>query len=322
MEDFMKKTFFVLCLLILTSVLFANSDNFSITADFAYYPKSTPVTNSENAWFAPIKGIYSSVECRVIGKYNYIISTPFGTNPLVSGNNLNLGLALELTPVTITPEVSLCFTPVAFLKFTTSGRIGTGWNFIGNMGIGKLDSPKNGYVSVPSFQNWYYEFKFSSLFQFDLGVVISGDWTHVVTLASYDVIYNGQTSAKEGEPWYWQAGGEYFNGWKYYSNIIVGYQMPLVLQTVGVQFEFSGYFDGVKVNAPYKDWNPYFTKIAINPVMILEFTENQALTIQFNFSSRRGFAVEKGDSKTYLDFDYVGREWYVNRIAFSYTIKL
>ena len=54
--------------------------------------------------------------------------------------------------------------------------------------------------------------------------------------------------------------------------------------------------------------------------MILEFTENQALTIQYNFSSRRGFAVEKGDSKTYLDLDYVGREWYFSRIAFSYTI--
>lgn len=318
----MKKIFVFLFFIFCVFNLFAYSGDFSITSDVAFYPKTTPMAKTKESWFAPITGFYSSLEARIIGKYNYVIPTPFGDNPLVSGNNLNFGVAVELSPVTVAPQFSLSFTPVAFLNFTASGRFGTGWDFIGNVGIGKFDEINRCFISLSPCGAMFYEFKFSSLFQFDLAAVLPGEWNHVVTLATYDIIYNGVTGSEFGNPFYWQAGGEHFNGWKYYSNIILGYQMPLILQTVGVQFEFSGYYNSLVVNPVFEKWNANFTKVSINPVAILQFNEKNALTIQISFSSRRGFSTEKGNEKTNFYLDYTGREWYFNRIALSYTMKL
>lgn len=321
----MKRILALFCFVVLSFSLFANSDNFSITTDFAYYPKSEPVAKegSDVNRFAPLSGVYSGLEFRVVGKYNYIIPTPFGSNPLVKGNNLNLSCAFELTPVSIAPQFSVSFTPIAFLNFSASAKFATGWEFIGIKGMGEYVSNQDGYKNLTPFKNYFYEYKFSSLFQFDLGAIVPGDWTHVVTMATYDVIYKGLTGIDTSKPWIWQGTGEGFNGWNYNSTVVLGYQMPLILQTVGLQFEFSGYYSDSNIDKSFKKWNPTFMKIAINPICILKFNEKHALTIQLGFSSRRGFSSEKSsDDKTNFALDYNGREWFFNRIAFSYAVKL
>ena len=296
---------------------------FSLTADFAYYPKAAPVAvgspDDGLSRFAPSTHIYSGVEARVTGKYSYVIPTPFGDNPLVKGNNVTLTPALELTPVSLAPQFFVSFTPIAFLRFTASAQVGTGWEFIGIQGMGELDNAVDGYDSLTPFKHYFYEFKWSNLFQFDLGAVLPGDWTHVVMQASYDIMYTGLSGVSSGTPWIWQASGEKVTGWNYYSNIIVGYQMPLVLQTVGCQFELSGYYDKHSFDSVFSDWNPTFMKVCINPVFILQFTKKDALTIQFRFASRRGFSEKAGDAKTAFALDYNGREWFFDRIALSYN---
>ena len=137
--------------------------------------------------------------------------------------------------------------------------------------------------------------------------------------ASYDILYTGLTGVENGTPWIWQASGEKANGLNYYSQIILGYQMPLVLQTVGLQFELSGYYDEASFDAEYSKWNSDFMRVNINPICILKFNENHALTIQTRFSSRRGFSSDKGSSATNFNLDYNGREWWFERIAFSYA---
>lgn len=321
----MKKILVLFCVSLISVCLFAveTDTSFSIVSDFAYYPKSSPVAmglpQDDVSRFAPLDGFYSAVEARVTGKMDYKILTPFGDNPLVKGNNVTISPALEISPVTIMPQLFVSFTPIAFLKFTTSAKIGTGWDFIGIKGMGDLDSAENGYKSLTPFKNYFYEFRLSNLFQFDVGAIVPGDWTHVVMQASYDILYTGLTGVDNGTPWIWQASGEKANGWNYYSQIILGYQMPLVLQTVGLQFELSGYYDEASFDAEYSKWNSDFMRVNINPICILKFNENHALTIQTRFSSRRGFSSDKGSSATNFNLDYNGREWWFERIAFSYA---
>ena len=95
--------------------------------------------------------------------------------------------------------------------------------------------------------------------------------------------------------------------------------MPLVLQTVGLQFELSGYYDSSSFDVEYANWNPEFMRVNINPICILKFNDKHALTIQTRFSSRRGFSADKGESATNFNLDYNGREWWFERIAFSYS---
>lgn len=321
----MKKLIFTLCCLLLIFNVFANeaTHNFSVTTDVAIYPKNKPVVtgsnNSDISRFAPTTGLYNNLEARVVGKYTYKIPTPFGDNPLVKGNNLQLFTTLELSPISVAPQIGVTFVPIAFLNFSASAKIGTAWNIFGFRGFAELDSFENGYKNLDNFSEMLYEFKFSNLFQFDLGAIIPGDWTHVVTMATYDIIYTGLTGIESGEAWLYQSTGERITGWNYYSNIILGYQMPLVLQTVGVQFEFSGYYNNDVLNPEYQDWNPSFTKICINPVCILKFNEKNALTIQTSFASRRGFSESAGTDATNFNLNYNGREWYFNRIAFSFA---
>ena len=323
----MKKIIFLLLILLLITVgVFAQSEaetKFYLVTDFAYYPKSSPVVmgspEDDVSRFAFIDGFYSGVEARVTAKMDYKIPTPFGTNGLVKGNNVTITPALELSPVTIMPQLAVAFTPIAFLKFTASAKIGTGWELIGIKGMGILDSAETGYVSLNPFENYFYEFRFTNLFQFDLGAIIPGDWTHVVTQATYEIMYTGLTGVENGTPWLWQASGEKANGWNYYSQIILGYQMPLVLQTVGLQFEISGYYNESSFDAKYVEWNPAFMRVNINPICILKFNDKHSLTIQSRFSSRRGFSSGAGDDATNFNLNYNGREWWFERVALSYS---
>ena len=320
----MKKIIFLLVISLVTFGVFAEAETkFYLVTDFAYYPKSSPVVmgspEDDVSRFAFIDGFYSGVEARVTAKMDYKIPTPFGTNGLVKGNNVTITPALELSPVTIMPQLAVAFTPIAFLKFTASGKIGTGWELIGIKGMGILDSAETGYVSLNPFENYFYEFRFTNLFQFDLGAIIPGDWTHVVTQATYEILYTGLTGVENGTPWIWQASGEKANGWNYYSQIILGYQMPLVLQTVGLQFEISGYYDQASFAPVYVEWNPTFTRVNINPICILKFNDKHSLTIQSRFSSRRGFSSSAGNDATNFRLNYNGREWWFERVALSYS---
>lgn len=321
----MKKFFIFICCCFFALSVFANepSHHFAVTADFAFYPESSPVAvgsdQDDIIRFAPITGVYEKLEARVVAKYTYKIPTPFSDNPLVKGNNVQLSTFLEMTPISVAPEFKVTFVPIAFLNFSAGAKVGSAWNMMGLKGLGVLESNEAGYANANSFSKMFYEFKFSNLFQFDLGAIIPGDWTHVVTQATYDIMYTGLTGMSKGNTWLYQGTGEKFIGWNYYSNIILGYQMPLVLQTVGVQFEFSGYYKNNVFNPEYMEWNPSFSKICINPVIILKFNEKNALTIQTSFASRRGYSESAGDDKTDFNLNYNGREWHFNRVALSYT---
>ena len=316
----------LLCLVL--GVMWSQSEefgtgNFVLGIDGAYYPKSDKVSGGNH--FAPVTGPFSAFELRAIGTYNYVIPVPFSDHPLVRGNTLTLSPSLEFTPISLAPQFTVAFSPVAFLIFYGGGKIGTGWNldFIGAKGLAVYNETTQVYDSVTPFASYMHQWYLEGLFQFDLAAVLPGEWNHVVTQARYKFLYEGLWNA--GGPqefWRWQGTIEKATGWQYLSSVVVGYQMPLVLDMVALQFEFEGYFDKHDFPDWAQEWNPTFMKVGISPVLSFKFNEKNSLLVQFRFRSRRSFTEEVLADNHDFYYTYAGREWFFDRIGFSYTMKL
>lgn len=296
-----------------------------LTTDFAYYPKSDFVNGDTH--FAPITGIYSGLEGRVAGNLDYKIPVPLGEHWLLKDSNIVLSAKLELTPVSIKPGASVSFTPLPFLVFSTGFNAGTGWNLLGLQGMAYLstnDKKELVYKDYSPFGTYYLNWYAQGTFQFDTGAIFSGDWTHVQIMYTYQVSYEALTAAKKGEIWMWQCSGNRVNGWSEYQSIILAYQMPLVLSRIGVLTEIYGHYKDSdfepdsKVN-PYRNYNGSFRGISISPLMQFTLGPKDTLTALAGFSSRRSFKEAHTESIKEPFLTYSGREWYFNRIAFSWS---
>lgn len=316
--------FFAFCLCVFAQNPGVKTDSaFSVGADFAYYPKSDKLPGSLH--FSPVTGAFSGLEFRVVPSYSYTIFTPFSNNSLVSGNNVKIKAALELSPVSVCPSVSVSFTPIAFLVFSVGSKIGSGWTFapMNVNGMASYDFSTHSYKALSPFSSLYHSVWFEGLFQFDLAAIKPGEWNHVVFVASCKPFYEGISEGGEnGTPWLWQGSGENVNAWQYYSNIILAYQMPLIVQTVGVQTELESFYQTDSFAPQYASWNPTFTTVSINPLVNLQFSKNHNLIIQLGFSSRRSFTSDSSSADNDLQKNFEGREWYFKRLALSYSFLL
>lgn len=323
----------ILCLCIFTAVcglgttqetgIGPGAGSFVLGVDAAYYPKTDKVAGDTH--FAPLTGAYSAFELRGTGTYHYVIPVPFSNHPLLRGNTLTLSPAVELTPVSLSPKFDVAFSPIAFLVFYAGGRIGTGWDLapMGVKGLAVFDENSKEYESVVPFASYMYQWYLEGLFQFDLAAVLPGEWNHVVTQTRYKFLYEGLWNAGgHQEFWRWQGTAEKASGWQYQASVVVGYQMPLLLQLVGVQVEFEGYFDCHDFPDWAQQWEPTFMKVGISPVMNLQFNDKHSLMMQFRFRSRRSFSTEvQSDTHDFFSA-YTGREWFFDRIGLSYTCRL
>lgn len=291
----------------------------SLSVDFAYYPKSDFIAGGPSH-FAPLTGAYSGLEGRVKGSLNYTIPTPLGENWLLSSANLGVQLNLELTPVSIAPESKISFTPLPFLVFETGAKLGTGWNLAGLQGMAVYDGDE-GYNDLIPFNCWFAKFYVQGTFQFDTGALVPGDWTHLQFMYTYQAYYAGLSSVRDGEIWEWQCSINKTNGWQNYQNIVLAYQMPLTLSRIGVLTEIDGHYKNDCNMSDYEYYNGTFKAISISPLMQFTLPKNQNLTILLGFSSRRSFTEPHVDSKIEPQLTYAGREWYFNRIAFSWSMS-
>jgi len=311
---------------LLCAVGFAHAEekspwDFSIVVDFAYYPKSDFIVGNGDDHFSAVSGVYSGVEARVTGAAGYTIPVPFSDNPLVSGNRVHVYGKFELSPVSMMPAFGVSFSPIAFLDFNAGASIAAGWNFdlLGIQGIAVWNHADQEYKSLV-FESALVQAWFQGTFMFDLAALMPGDWNHVVTMNTFKVHYSGLThGGEDGNPWLYHGSGEQANGLKYYASFLLGYQMPLALQTVALQAELEGHFDGRNdYDEIYHGMRPDFMTIHISPVAILKFTEKDELTLQFRFSSRQSFTEEYDTGADRFVLTYAGRQWYFNRIALSY----
>ena len=289
----------------------------------AYYFKSDYVSGGDH--FAPITGLFNSFELKTTFNAECSIPAPLGKHFLLKDSNVRIKTAFELCPVTVRPLVSVSFTPLPFLVFSTGASIGTGWSAFGFKGLCKLD--ENGKISKKSikyenltpFGNYYYDFWFSGLFQFDTGAIFPGDWTHAVMQASYTVSYVGVTGVDDGKIWLWQLVGNNCNGWRYTANFVLGYQMPLPLSMIAVNTDVYALFNSDDYGIYSSSYNGDFTNVTIRPMLKFDFSKKDSLFVLFEFKKRRSFEEEHSESKEEIFLTYSGAEWFFNRFAFSWT---
>lgn len=312
-----KKSFlfiFVTFLAFFASAQEKNEFSKGLNVDFTYHPHASYVSGKSH--YAPLTGIYESVEFRIIGNVDYKIPTPLGEHWLLKDSYFMMQANCELTPVTIKPGIHFEFCPLPFLVFSAGAQIGTGWDFIGITGIGKYNGVDS-YSSYKPFEALFLKWYLQGTFQFDTGAIWKGEWSHIQLMYTYQVYYEGLSNVENGDLWMWQGGGNKANGLCNYQSLILAYQMPLLVSRVGFLFEYEGHYNDsdYSKNSNYKG---DFVSLSIGPMCQLSFTQNDVLTLVLHFKSRRSFVENHTKEVEEPNLTYDGREWFFNRIIFSY----
>jgi len=257
---------------------------------------------------------------------NHTIRVPFlvGRGSLTSGNNVSFSITGSLSPVSARLEGEATLTPIAFLNVYAGAMAATGWDIGLFNGMG-LNADGSGVPESASLQGAVLKSWIGGTFQFDLAALLPGDWTHVVTLLSPRLQYAWFSGAERGQAWMFEADiGENFNGWKLLGSYFLGYQMPLVLNTVGVLLQTEQNLGYVRDLSPLAGggWASDFLLITIAPVLNFKLSERSSLAALFQFRRERLYT---SDSMFYAYFEnrnYSGVYWDFYRIAFSYSLKL
>lgn len=130
-------------------------------------PPDSPVWNSSNSlelFGALGPGGYASIIQKA--------GTSFVDNPLFP-LSIDLTAAGTVSPVTVDGKFDLIFTPAAFLVFNAGGFIGTGWP------LPALNAQGAVYQDGGITNGLVWSINGSATFQFDLAVVVPGDWNHL-----------------------------------------------------------------------------------------------------------------------------------------------
>ena len=245
-----------------------------------------------------------------------------GDNPLTKDNNLAIDLSTELSPVSINENFKLTLTPIAFLTFDAGMGFGTGWD-IGFVGLGIRDSIGN--VEPQDFGGLVYRTWFEGTFQFDLAALWPGDWHHIVAVVNDKIEYQGYTGAANGTPWIWEADdGMDFNGWQLYGSYFLGYQMPLVLDTVGLLLQTQGYLGSVASMSAGSSggWGSDFTQLTFGPLLDLTIDKKSTIAILPQFQTGLRWTAQTEWLTDFTKRQYQEAYLYFYRIAFDYNLKL
>jgi hypothetical protein len=255
------------------------------------------------------------------------IRVPFlvGSGALTSGNNVTFSFTGALSPVSTRLETRVNFTPIAFLDFFAGAMAGTGWDIGLFNGMG-LNADGTGNPESASFQGVVTKSWIGGTFQFDLAAVVPGDWMHVVTLISPKLQYAWFSGAEKAEAWMWEADeGENFNGFMFFGTYFLGYQPPLVLDTVGLLVETEqnlGYVKDLDAEEG-TDWGSEYVQITVSPVFSFTLSESSSLAVLFQF--RRERLYDESDDSIFANYfrnrNQIGTYWDFYRIAFSYGLR-
>jgi hypothetical protein len=213
---------------------------------------------------------------------------------LFAGNNLELRLSQELSPVSANLVFESVLTPIAFLQFNAGAHIGTGWDFFGiGNGFGRNtplnDGSHNSVITRENLAALMYKFKFGGKFQFDLAALVPGDWNHIVALTYHEFWYRGIAGVADSQYWLYEDGaGEEKNGWNYYGNYVIGYQMPIFLQTVALLLET----DKCLYSTPGGSvWGEDLMRLNFGPLLNFKITEQFSIAALVQFKTKRNFTA-------------------------------
>jgi hypothetical protein len=229
-----------------------------------------------------------------------------------------------LTPVSTRLELETTLTPIAILNVYAGTMFGTGWDIRLFNGMG-LNTDGSGVPEPSSLRGLVVKLWTGGTFQFDLGALVPGEWTHLVAFVRPKLQYACFSRAEKREAWMFEAdSGENFNGYELLCTYFLGYQMPLILDTVGVLLETRQNLGYVKDLSTMNSggWGSDFVWITIGPVLNFALSEKSSLSVLIQF--RRGRLYDEPDifANYYKNRDYIGTYWDLSRIAFSYSLSL
>lgn len=185
-----------------------------------------------------------SIEAKAEAAYQVKIPMLVGEGPLMSGNNLKLKTQIGVSPIAASATLDAVLTPIAVLEISLGGGAGTGWDF-SLMDLSGLKIASGGIgtaLTSDQLAGTYYMGRVGAAFQFDTGAILKGDWTSVVIRAYQELNYKGYSGASDTTTaWEFENGGAMVNGFNYKGEYILGYQMPLIVNLIGVQLETYAY---------------------------------------------------------------------------------
>ena len=247
-----------------------------------------------------------------------------GDDPLLSGNSMRGKFSLEMSPVSMNVVGQLSLTPVAFLVFDAGAGIGTGWTLgpLRGLGINPAGNVADD-IDLTPFGGAVWRAWGAGTFQFDLATIASGEWNHVVFMATAKVEYKADTGAETGEAWLWEADdGENFNGAKYYGTYVLAYQMPLVINLAGILVESEEWLGEPRGFSPMDEagaWGSDFRIWQIGTVTNFSLGANDSLAVLVQFKRKADYTDATTRLRDFRTRDYEGAYWFFNRVAFSYT---
>jgi hypothetical protein len=255
------------------------------------------------------------------------IKVPFmqGTEALTSGNNILYSFKGTFSPVSLQAITTATFTPLAFLNMQAGSSIGAGWNAGFSNGLG-LNIDGTGTASEDSLKGIVFESWFSGTFQFDLGALIPGKWTHILLAVTSKLAYKHYSAASADEPWLFQAdAGENFNGFSYFGTYILGYKLPYKADTIAFLIETEQMLFNNSNRSPMDSiagWGSDFVKTTFGPLVNIQLSDTSSIIILIQFAREKSFTDNTIFNNYFINRDYNGSYIDLQRIAFSYTMEI
>lgn len=249
-----------------------------------------------------------------------------GNSMLTTDNNLLLTTVIDLSPVSANASLEARLSPLAFLQLVSGASIGSGWNIPIADGLGKniRINEHDADLVGDAFDGFVWSAKAGVLVQFDLAALFPGEWTHLVFQSYHAGQYRALSSADSNESWLYEAdSGENRNGWNYYGNYFIGYQMPFKLDLVGILFEEEQYLYDTEAG---ELWGDDVSRWNIGPMFNFTLTERISMALLIQWHTVRNFTEATEDYGFYqdrrIDHDETRRlEFYRAILNATYVLK-
>jgi len=226
-----------------------------------------------------------------------------GDNALTQDNNIKFALGGEITPVSLNGLFKTVLTPIAFFEFELGGRVGSGWHinlFGGDIyGIGLNTKDKPNKADGSAFDGALWEAHAGGAIQFDLAAIVPGEWNHVVFKSYHEINHKTYSRAGKGQAWFYEDDfGENCNGLNYYGNLLLGYQMPIFLDTVALLAEGDLYL----YDTPNRElWGDERVRWTFAFVLSFTFTKKFGAALITQFRTMRNYEQSNWEELYYRD---------------------
>jgi len=255
-----------------------------------------------------------------------------GESFLTKDNNIDIALTGEISPISVNGYAEAVWTPAAFFQLYAGGRIGSGWNItlfgkkVKGIGINRPNEDGRPEHTGKAFDGMLWKAQTGAALQADLAAAFPGDWNHVVVRSYHEINYRGYTAAGKGESWYYEDDNglqaENCNGFNYYGNLLLGYQMPFFFNMLAFLIEADLYL----YDTPGRSkWGDDLIRWTYALVLSFDITKKINITVLTQYWTRRNF-LEPNWSDLYYRYRTVDKsnpthiEFYRAGIAFTFKM--